>query len=154
MVRFRRLSDFQYDPPVHPGHNIVPATIPNGTLLYHDTNRKELPLGPEWAALDPEHAYNFCGDNSAALGYSQQGCFHLTLAARRPLKVVYFDGKSAAKLPNGPLDTQDLLAWGELRPENMWNEVLRIHDLCTWGEKFGVDGFVRQVLTSSDVFVC
>lgn len=85
--------------------------------------------------MDPEHSYFFCE--------GQQRCWHLTLATTRPLKVVYFDGKSAAKIPSGPLDTQDLLAWGESRPDLMWDEERRIKDLCSWGKHLGVDGFVR-----------
>ncbi|KAG8213372.1 hypothetical protein J3R82DRAFT_11863 [Butyriboletus roseoflavus] len=45
-----------------PGHNIVPGIIPKGTLLYHGTERKELPRGPDWVATDPEHSYLFCRD--------------------------------------------------------------------------------------------
>ncbi len=41
------------------------------------------------------------------------------------------------------MDTQDIVAWGKLVPEWMFNEVRRLSDLCAWGQKFGLDGFVR-----------
>ena len=122
------------------GHNIVPGSIPKGTLLYHGTSTKELPPGPEWAATDPEHSYVFCKDR---LNHSQEGCWQLTLAAARPLKVIYFDGSSAAKFLYGSLDTQDLIAWGKVSDGGMSDEGKRIQDLCKWGENFSVDGFVR-----------
>jgi hypothetical protein len=126
------------------GHNIVPGSIPTGTLLYHGATSKdfELPPGPEWVATDPEHSYLFCRDEP---GHSQQGCWHLTLATTRPLKVIYFDGNSAAKLPYGSMDTQDLVAWiGPSHPDmTIDDEWRRIRELCKWGKNFGVDGFVR-----------
>ena len=133
-----RLSGFSSNTYSPPGHNIVPGSIPTGTLLYHGTLSKELPPGPEWVATDPEHSYNFCRDKP---GSFQQVCWQLTLAAARPLKVIYFDGNSAAKLPYGSMDTQDLIAWG--RPGDHNDEYRRSQDLCQWGKKFGVDGFVR-----------
>lgn len=61
----------------------------------------------------------------------------------RSLNVLYFDGSSAAKLPNGTMDSQDILIWGEPKPEDFFEEWRRIRDLCEWGVKKGVDGFVR-----------
>jgi hypothetical protein len=61
------------------------------------------------------------------------------------MKVLYFDGSSAAKLPEGTMDTQDLVAWSEMKPEWIRNEQQRITDLCEWGQKYGVNGFVRFV---------
>lgn len=124
-----------------PGHNIVPGIIPKGTLLHHGTDRKELPPGPEWVAIDPEHSHFFCRAHFKA--FYTQACWHITIATTRPLKVIYFDGNSAAKLPYGSLDTQDLLAWGDSPFDNIWDEEQRIEDLCKWGKAFGVDGFVR-----------
>ena len=129
-----------------PGHNIVPGSIPKGTLLYHGTTGKELPLGPEWVATDPEHSYFFCKDG---YNHSQQGCSQFTLATTRPLKVVYFDGSSAAKLPYGSLDTQDLITWGKSRYDI--SDQQRIEALCKWGENFGVDGFVRYIISMSSL---
>ena len=123
-----------------PGHTIVPGSIPKGTLLYHGTSRRDLPLRPEWVATDPDHSYLFCRD---MFTYFQEDCWHLTLATTRPLKVIYFDGSSAAKIPYGSLDTQELIAWGKIGDGGGSDEPKRIQDLCKWGEKFGVDGFVR-----------
>ena len=92
-------------PRYYSGHNIVPGTIPPGTLIYHGTWHKELLVGPEWAALDPEHSIHFCGNGAAEIA-----CWHVTLMTKRPLKILYFDGSSAAKTPLGTMDTQDLVA--------------------------------------------
>ncbi|KAF8834309.1 hypothetical protein BDN67DRAFT_976107 [Paxillus ammoniavirescens] len=120
------------------GHTMVPGTIPKGTLLYHGTSQNELPPGPEWTATDPEHSVLFCG------GDSGEGCWHITLATTRPLKVVYFDGSSAAKVEHGSMDAQDLIAWGASRPWWIYEEIQRIQDLCKWGRDYDVDGFVRM----------
>ncbi|KAG2153940.1 hypothetical protein DEU56DRAFT_907406 [Suillus clintonianus] len=118
------------------GHNIVPGVIPVGTLLYHGTNGSQtIPNGPEWTSTDPEHSIFFARGNGSG--------WHLTLAATRPLKVLYFDGSSAAKLPEGTMDIQDIIIWGEPRPERFFDERDRIEGLCTWGKEFGIDGFAR-----------
>ena len=124
----------------HPfvGHNIVPGVIPTGTLLYHGTNTDKIPTGPDWTATDPEHSIIFCR--------GMDGGWHLTLATTRPLKVLYFDGSSAAKVPEGTMDIQDIIAWGELQPDWFWDERKRIVDLCRWGKEFGIDGFARLVV--------
>ncbi|KAG8213369.1 hypothetical protein J3R82DRAFT_11860 [Butyriboletus roseoflavus] len=132
------------------GHNIVPGSIPKGTLLYHGTSRKELPQGPEWVATDPEHSYLFCRDG---FNHLQEGCWHLMLATTRPLKVVYFDGSSAVKLQYGTLDTQDLIAWGKSGDGGISDEWERIQDLCKWGKNFGVDGFVRMEM-DFEIMLC
>lgn len=124
-----------------PGHNIVPAVIPKGTVLYHSTNVNKLPSGPEWLATDPEHAHIFCVDPS--LRRLQPACWFFTLATTRPLKVVYFDGTSAANMPTGTMDTQELIAWGKIHGGIVKEEVVMVRNLCQWGERFGVDGFVR-----------
>ena len=121
-----------------PGHNLVLGVIPVGSLLYHGTFRNQIPNTPEWTATDPEHSYMFCRNLE-----SDTGCWHLTLAATRPLKVLYFDGSSAAKMDNGPMDSQDLVIWKEVRPEWSFREGERIARLCEWGSKYGIDGFVR-----------
>jgi len=61
----------------------------------------------------------------------------------RPLKLLYFDGSSSAKMEGGPLDSQDLLAWGEIRHDKIFKERERINKLCEWGSKYELDGFVR-----------
>ncbi|KAI6105227.1 hypothetical protein EDD16DRAFT_1714026 [Pisolithus croceorrhizus] len=123
------------------GHNIVPGTIPTGTLLYHGTWHSELPPGPDWAALDPEHSVMFCG------GLIEGGsCWHLTLMATRPLNIVYFDGTSAAKLSTGTLDSQDIVTWVDVRPDWSFDEWSRITTLCSWGREYNIDGFVSEVM--------
>ena len=72
------------------------------------------------------------------------GCWHLTLGTTRTLRVLYFDGSSAAKMRNGPMDTQDLLAWGKVNETKVFAERERLYNLCRWGKEFGIDGFVRM----------
>ncbi|KAG1887217.1 hypothetical protein F4604DRAFT_1917027 [Suillus subluteus] len=128
------------------GHNIVPGVIPIGTLLYHGTKGSQMiPSGPEWTAMDPEHSIYFSHGNRSG--------WHLTLATTRPLKVLYFDGSSAAKLSDGTMDTQDIIAWGGPRPGRFLDERDRIEDLCTWGKKFRIDGFARMEM-SFEVMLC
>lgn len=122
-----------------PGHNIVPGIVPIGTLLYHGRGDSNLPDGPDWTATDPEHSYIFCR------GSSDAGCWHLTLIVSRPLQVLYFDGSSAAKMSDGPMDSQDVVGWGGVFPDRYFNERQRILDLCNWGKPFGIDGYVRYV---------
>ncbi|KAG1723566.1 hypothetical protein EDB19DRAFT_1952044 [Suillus lakei] len=112
------------------GHAMVPGVIPKGTLLYHGAVSDKIPTVPEWTATDPEHSILFCE------GPPETGCWHLTLAATRPLKVLYFDGTSAA-------NTINVIAWGELRPDWRFKEDQRIEDLCKWGAPYAVDGYVR-----------
>ncbi|KAG1887218.1 hypothetical protein F4604DRAFT_1917029 [Suillus subluteus] len=128
------------------GHNIVPGVIPIGTLLYHGTNGSHMiPSEPEWTATDPEHAIFFSRGNGSG--------WLFTLAATRPLKVLYFDGNSAAKLSEGMMDVQDIISWGEPRPERFFDERERIDALCTWGKEFGIDGFARMEM-SFEVMLC
>ncbi|KAF9236706.1 hypothetical protein BU15DRAFT_76666 [Melanogaster broomeanus] len=117
------------------GHIIVPGIIPEGTLLYHGRSSNELPPGPEWTAVDPEHSTCFCGFEF------EKRCWHLTLATTRPLKVVYFDGTSAAKAVRGVIDTQDVITSVITGPHWIVREQQRLKVLCEWGEGFGVDGF-------------
>jgi len=123
------------------GHNIVPGVIPTGTLLYHGTGLDSIPTKPDWVATDPEHSTLFCRGMDG-------GCWHLTLTATRPLKVLYFDGSSAAKVPEGTMDIQDIISWGEPKPDRFFDERNRIVDLCRWGKEFGIDGFARLAADS------
>ncbi|KAG1733926.1 uncharacterized protein EDB91DRAFT_1299648, partial [Suillus paluster] len=129
------------------GHAIVPGVIPKGTLLYHAAYSNNIPMVPEWTAMDPEHSMYFCR------GSLDTGCRHLTLAATRPLKVLYFDGNSAGNTNNGTVDTQDIIAWGELRPDWWSNEEQRIINLCKWGAPYAVDGYVRMEM-DFEVMLC
>ncbi|KAH8103590.1 hypothetical protein BXZ70DRAFT_889319 [Cristinia sonorae] len=122
------------------GHNIVAATIPPGTLLYHGRRDDQIPKVPEWLATDPDHSYVFCV-NGAGDG---KGCWHLTLVTTRPLRLLYFDGSSAAKMFDGAMDSQNVVVWGGAYKNRTWDELGRIRDLCEWGKKYEIDGFVRM----------
>ncbi|KAI0298991.1 hypothetical protein B0F90DRAFT_1631770 [Multifurca ochricompacta] len=116
------------------GHSILPATIPTGTILYHGRTDDQVPDVPEWVAFDFDHAYLFC----------YQPCYVISLQAKRDLRLVYFDGSSAAKMQDGPMDSQDVIAWGKPRPDKFLSERERIEILCNWGKPLGLDGFVRM----------
>ncbi|KAJ7792108.1 hypothetical protein B0H14DRAFT_3160481 [Mycena olivaceomarginata] len=125
------------------GHSIIPGTVPVGTLLYHGRGDNQLPTVPEWTAIDPEHSFPFCGIWGGS--NTDSGCWQLTMVATRPLKVLYFDGSSAANLRDaGTLEAQDLLVWGKFDPERWVDERERIDDLCAWGKDFGIDGYLRM----------
>ena len=68
----------------------------------------------------------------------------ITLQAKRNIRLVYFDGLSAAKMKDGTLDSQDVLLWGRPEPEKYRSERERIESLCDWGRPLGLDGFVRM----------
>ena len=119
------------------GHTVVPATIPIGTILYHGRMDDRVPDVPEWLAFDFDHAYVFC--------FTASPCYVISLQAKRDLRLLYFDGSSAAKMTDGPMDSQDVVAWGKPEPEKYVSEFERINALCNWGKPFGLDGFVRMV---------
>ncbi|KAH7345616.1 hypothetical protein B0J17DRAFT_713173 [Rhizoctonia solani] len=126
------------------GASIVPGTIPVGTTLYHGRSTAELPSRPDWLAFDPEHSVLFTrGPNSRLF----------TFVTTRPLRILYFDGSSAAKLTTGAADTQDFLAWGHIGNQTFSEERALINDLCKWGKPFGIDGYVRMEL-SFEVMYC
>jgi hypothetical protein len=106
------------------GHTIVLGTVPIGTLLYHGAfTGPHLPTALDWVAIEPDHSIIFCH------GSVETGCWHLTLTVTRPMKVLYFDGSGATKLFEGTMDTQDLVAWLEMKPNWVHNEgsTLRIY---------------------------
>ncbi|KAI9435517.1 hypothetical protein H4582DRAFT_2059433 [Lactarius indigo] len=76
------------------GHSLIPTTIPKGTILYHGRTDDRIPNEPDWLAFDFEHAYLF--------GF--RSCYMISLQAKRDLRLVYFDGSSAAKMKDGPMD--------------------------------------------------
>ncbi|KAG2368472.1 hypothetical protein BDR07DRAFT_1372019 [Suillus spraguei] len=85
------------------GHTIVPGTIPVGTLLYHGSiTGPHLPIVLDWVSVEPDHSMIFCH------GSIETGCWHLTLEVTRPMKVLYFDGSSAVRIPEGTMDTKIL----------------------------------------------
>ncbi|KAG5636714.1 hypothetical protein H0H81_007110 [Sphagnurus paluster] len=114
-------------------------------LLYHGTRLSEVPAVPEWLATDPEHSYLF------TMSGPGKGSRQFTFVTTRPLKVLYFDGSSAAKMKGGPLDSQDILWSGD--PFTQWDERSRINGLCDWGKQFGLDGFVRMEM-DFEVMLC
>ena len=88
----------------------------------------------DWLATDPEHSFYFCWGK----------CYFYTYVTTRPLRLAYFDGSSGAKVvSSGTMDTQDIVIWGKVRPDMTWDELVRVQELCKWGEQFKLDGFVR-----------
>lgn len=49
------------------------------------------------------------------------------------------------------MDSQDVLAYGEIIPEKFNAERVRIHNMCDWARNFPVDGFVRYVVNLDGV---
>ncbi|KAH9963331.1 hypothetical protein BC827DRAFT_1383282 [Russula dissimulans] len=48
-------------------------------------------------------------------------------------------------MKDGPMDSQDVVAWGRPRPDKYFSERERLEVLCDWGRPFGLlDGFVRM----------
>ncbi|KAH9056829.1 hypothetical protein EDB87DRAFT_1823975 [Lactarius vividus] len=125
------------------GHSLVPATVPKGTILYHGRTDDRVPNEPDWLAFDFEHAYLF--------GHGP--CYVISLQAKRDLRLVYFDGSSAAKMKDGPMDSQDVILWGQPQPDKYFSERERIKALCDWGRSFGLDGFVRMEF-HFEVMIC
>ena len=66
------------------------------------------------------------------------------MQAKRDLRLVYFDGLSAAKYKNGTMDSQDVILWGKPQPDKYLLERERIKSLCDWGRPLGLDGFIRM----------
>ena len=116
------------------GHSLVPATVPKGTILYHGRVDPRIPRSPDWLAFDFEHAYLLCHGPD----------YLISLQVKRDLRLLYFDGSSAAKMKDGTMDSQDVILWGRPRPDKFNSERERINALCDWGRQFGLDGFVRM----------
>jgi len=57
-------------------------------------------------------------------------------------------------MPSGTMDSQDILIWGEVRPDRYWDELKRIADACNWGKQYGLDGFVRYVYFPEKSYAC
>ncbi len=102
--------------------------------MYHGRTDSRVPDFPEWFAYDFEHAYLFCVDP----------CYVISMQTKRDLRLLYFDGASAAKMDDGPMESQDIIAWGKLLPDKYFAERERIKALCDWGKPYGLDGFVRM----------
>ncbi|KAF5354522.1 hypothetical protein D9757_014013 [Collybiopsis confluens] len=132
----------------YPGHNIVPGTVSPGTVLYHGRGDSGVPEQPEWLATDPEHASMFCRPRS-----EDSGCWMLMVTPIRPLHILYFDGSSAAKMPDGAMDSQDIFTFGRVAPDKYWDERGRINALCKRFKGLGVDGFVRMEM-DFEIMLC
>ncbi|KII87871.1 hypothetical protein PLICRDRAFT_699365 [Plicaturopsis crispa FD-325 SS-3] len=127
------------------GHAVVPATIRPGTLLYHTGLADAGPptKGFEWFAFDAEHSYIFSWMERALETHTMW-----TFTATRPLRVLYFDGFSAAKSNGGTLDLQDVIAYGDAnKGPGGWLDIGRAKGLCEWAKQYGIEGFVREEAT-------
>ncbi|KZT11628.1 uncharacterized protein LAESUDRAFT_692678 [Laetiporus sulphureus 93-53] len=128
----------------HPnGQTIIPGILEPYTVLYHARKDNQIPPTSEWFAFDPEMSYGIM----AGFGHT----FLLTYRTIRPAKVVYFDGMSASLGNSGWLDSQEILIRGKGKsgdddPTNypVWGEQRRLEELCRWGEKFDIEGFIRM----------
>jgi len=93
-----------------------------------------IPISPDWLAFEFEDAFMVC----------HESCYMITAQAKRDLRLVYFDGLSAAEMKEGTLDSQDVILWGRPKPDKHHSETERIKLLCEWGKPLGLDGFVRM----------
>ncbi|CDR40440.1 CYFA0S05e00518g1_1 [Cyberlindnera fabianii] len=65
-----------------------------------------------------------------------------TFQVTKPLtRMILFDGSSAAKTDTGEMDQQGILA--RMDPEGSVNERTAADKICSWGKKFGLDGYIR-----------
>ena len=112
----------------------MPVTIPTSTVLYHGRTDNRVPDVPEWFAFDFEQSYLFC----------VSPCYVISMHPKRDLRLLYFDGSSASKMDDGPMESQDIVAWGKPWPDKFLAERERINALCEWGKPYGLDGFVRM----------
>ncbi|KAH8906259.1 hypothetical protein BR93DRAFT_945692 [Coniochaeta sp. PMI_546] len=121
------------------GHTLAAVTVPPYTHLYHGRLDSDPPPSPEWLAFDREMSYGIMG--------STRNSHLLTYQTTRPVKLVYFDGESAALMGLGQLDSQMLLAFGNVTgpppPEEggrgLWGEYERAKGLG-----WGFEGVVRM----------
>ena len=89
-------------------------------------------------AFDFEHAYIFASFNALVPGYVYE------YVATRDLRLLYFDGSSAAKV-YGAFDSQDVVLNHKVfkGPPREY-DMQRIRLLCKWGRPLGIDGFMRM----------
>ncbi|KAK7052203.1 hypothetical protein R3P38DRAFT_2859108 [Favolaschia claudopus] len=112
------------------GHSLAPCIIPAGHIFYHGRGNKYMPNEPEWLAFDFEHSYFFAWGRDPHV---------LTLAAKRPLRILNFDGLSAHL--SG--ETQTIIMYGEVRQGHIPTHEIS-NRLCTWAAQHGIDGFIRM----------
>lgn len=134
------------------GHTLAAVTVPAYTRLYHGRLDADPPPSPEWLAFDRDMSYGIMG--------STRNSHLLTYQTVREVKLLYFDGESAALMGLGQLDSQMLLAFGNVTgpppPEGgwgrgLWGEYERARGLCGWlegarlgGRGWGFEGVVRM----------
>ncbi|KAG9106036.1 hypothetical protein FRC07_009015 [Ceratobasidium sp. 392] len=139
LLFFRLASLLQHWPNSRYPHSlsVVRGTIPIGTTLYHGRPITAVPSEPEWLGFDPEISVFFLKGSSTSR--------ITTFTTTRTLRVLYFDGTSAAKLTTGTFDTQELLVnFGEHSKNKTFDEYRRIAMLCEWGKDKDIDGYVRM----------
>ena len=151
----------------HNGVSVFPVTVPEGTLLYHGNAYAEVPKVPEWLAFEIEHSENFARkmifssrsssgvqavNEPDALFPESRGPYKFdpgylhVYQANRPLRLLYFDGMSAATASH--LGTSDMQEYMFL--DRTWNHdygdiMLYAAALCKKGAEWGgVEGFVRM----------
>lgn len=143
---FNSLSSLllQWPNSYHPnGHSIIPATIAPFSPLYHARKSAVVPPpSPEWFAFDPEMSNAIMAPRSGPTYLS-------TYRTTKSVKVLYFDGMSAALGGSGWLDTQEVLVKGKgSSDEDDWrlwfDDYGRLQRLCKWGVQRGIEGFVRM----------
>ncbi|KAI5846853.1 hypothetical protein BZA05DRAFT_405658 [Tricharina praecox] len=135
------------------GFSIAAGTVPAYTNLYHA--RKDAGDIPkvEWVAFDAEMSYGIMG------GRGGETWLH-TFVTTRDVRVLVFDGMSAALRESGTLDAQAVFLHGgvngsELRDGNgpgrygspVRDEYERAEGLCKWARELPgarIEGFVRM----------
>ncbi|CCA72518.1 hypothetical protein PIIN_06455 [Serendipita indica DSM 11827] len=105
------------------------------TVGYHGREDSSIPSRLEWLAFNFEHSYLMCHGGESWM---------LTFVTKNDLNILYFDGSSASNSILGHLDSQDVLMYGRVRPEKVWEEPERIMWFCEWGKTFGIDAIVRM----------
>lgn len=133
------------------GHALAAVTVPPFTPLYHGRTDALPPPSPEWLAFDREMSVGIMG--------STRDSHLLTYQTTRPVRMLYFDGESAALMGLGQLDSQMLVAFGNVtgpegeagRGRGLWGEYERASGLCGWlrgeglgGRGWGFEGVVRM----------
>ncbi|KAF5340185.1 hypothetical protein D9758_014985 [Tetrapyrgos nigripes] len=163
------------------GHTIVPGRIPIGTIFYHGRSSPDMvesSKAGQKSGADAESTKEKEKEKEKAKAKKTKGdgddCWFITLVTTRELRVLYFDGSSAAKMIGGSMDSQDAFAYrDELEleaekaeeqkdapsrwddPGRIFGEVERLRRLCQWVEEqgLGVDGFVRMEM-DFEVMLC
>ncbi|RDW62184.1 hypothetical protein BP6252_11617 [Coleophoma cylindrospora] len=139
----------------HNGMSLLPACIPQGTILYHGTRSPANVTGMEWLSFEIDHAELFAigivpsksgandeDDDPLLRPLLDPGWLHIFRTNRALDRLLYIDGMSAAKSPFGTLDSQDaLLLNTTLDP---LDDFVRAHRLCALGAEWGIEGFIRM----------